>query len=101
MTKLYQREYIRIPIGVRRVAGIPVHDYVDVAAVVVEFTQRTMTLKIEPGEMFAGRLVKVVNGQIDAGPICRCGHPEWHHANNDGRACEINGCACKRFEPDR
>jgi len=98
MTRLYQRERLQISTGVHSVASIPVHDFVDVSAHVVEFDSRSMTLKIDRGERFAGRLVRVVDGQIEQGPLCKCGHPEWYHRYNEGWCCEIDRCTCKHFE---
>jgi hypothetical protein len=93
-TYIGRRERLIIPIR-PHCAGSYVPDFTDVWATVVEFDDDSITFRIDRGERFEGRRVRVVDNQADWGPKCRCGHPAWFHA--DG-ACDFEDCDCKRLD---
>ena len=32
---------------------------------------------------------------------CECGHPEHAHGQGRWRGCEMGGCRCVKFEPEK
>lgn len=98
MTIPRQQELLSIPIRDFTMNSVPTNDFVEVWATLVIWTEHTATYRINDGQRFAGRKVKIINGRIDNGPTCRCGHPEWYHENGP---CDVDSCSCKRFDDGR